>query len=199
MRGGMAETGGNMKAVLISIRPERVEKIINESPLGRKNVEIRKTRPKLKCPFKCFIYCAKARSDKEVLTPCNDHTDVLNGKVLGEFICDEIIPVNAANYGQLYAMWNPRMSDEQLDKYLGFWGGYGWHISDLVVYDKSLELADFTPYCDNMDEEGGCLFRKTQCDSQYFDCNPDRSLNMVICERRLRRPPQSWCYVLDAT
>ena len=40
------------KAVLISIRPEWCEKIIN----GRKNIEVRKTRPKMDTPFKCYIY-----------------------------------------------------------------------------------------------------------------------------------------------
>lgn len=41
------------KAVLISIRPKWCEKIIS----GEKTVEVRKTRPKLKTPFRCYIYC----------------------------------------------------------------------------------------------------------------------------------------------
>ncbi len=41
------------KAVLISIRPEWVRKILN----GSKAVEIRKTVPKCGVPFKCYIYC----------------------------------------------------------------------------------------------------------------------------------------------
>lgn len=56
------------KAVLISIRPEWCEKIIN----GRKNIEVRKTRPKMDTPFKCYIY----RS--------------VQGGVIGEFVCDDI-------------------------------------------------------------------------------------------------------------
>lgn len=42
-----------MKAVLISIRPKWVEKIVS----GEKTLEVRKTRPKLETPFKCYIYC----------------------------------------------------------------------------------------------------------------------------------------------
>ena len=57
------------KAVLISIRPKWCEKIIN----GQKTIEVRKTRPKMDTPFKCYIY------------KCG------NGKVIGEFLCDEII------------------------------------------------------------------------------------------------------------
>ena len=44
------------KAVLLSLRPEWCVKILN----GEKTVEIRKNRPKLKPPFKCYIYCTKA-------------------------------------------------------------------------------------------------------------------------------------------
>ena len=44
-----------MKAVLISIRPEWVEKII----AGKKTLEVRKNRPKLEAPFKCYIYRTK--------------------------------------------------------------------------------------------------------------------------------------------
>lgn len=52
------------KAVMLSIRPKWCEKIIN----GDKTIEVRKTRPKLETPFKCYIYCTKA----EVVTRCKD-------------------------------------------------------------------------------------------------------------------------------
>lgn len=40
------------KAVLISIRPKWCEKIVS----GEKTIEVRKTRPKMETPFKCYIY-----------------------------------------------------------------------------------------------------------------------------------------------
>lgn len=40
------------KAVMISIRPKWCEKICR----GEKSIEVRKTRPKLETPFKCYIY-----------------------------------------------------------------------------------------------------------------------------------------------
>lgn len=46
-----------MKSVLISIRPEWCGKIAS----GEKTVEVRKTRPKLDMPFKCYIYCTNIR------------------------------------------------------------------------------------------------------------------------------------------
>ena len=45
------------KAVLISIRPKWCEKIAN----GEKTVEVRKTKPYLETPFKCYIYCTNTR------------------------------------------------------------------------------------------------------------------------------------------
>ena len=45
------------KAVMISIRPKWCEKIAS----GEKTIEVRKTRPKLETPFKCYIYCTQAR------------------------------------------------------------------------------------------------------------------------------------------
>lgn len=50
-----------MKAVLISIRPKWCEKIAS----GEKKIEVRKSRPKLQTPFKCYIYCTLPRYPHE--------------------------------------------------------------------------------------------------------------------------------------
>lgn len=101
------------KAVLLSIRPEWCVKILN----GEKTVEIRKNRPKLKPPFKCYIYCTKAQ--KKLITIFRDGDvfgdgEVYRGKpqfvtwdggnipieirqkeqtVIAEFVCDKIRPI----------------------------------------------------------------------------------------------------------
>ena len=41
-----------MKAVLISIQPKWCELIAS----GKKTIEVRKTRPKIETPFRCYIY-----------------------------------------------------------------------------------------------------------------------------------------------
>lgn len=46
-----------MKSVLISIAPKYCELIAN----GAKTIEIRKTKPKIETPFKCYIYCTKPK------------------------------------------------------------------------------------------------------------------------------------------
>jgi len=41
------------KAVLISVQPRWCGLILN----GKKTIEIRKTKPNIAPPFKCYIYC----------------------------------------------------------------------------------------------------------------------------------------------
>ena len=99
------------KAVLISIRPEWAQKIM----AGRKTIEVRRTRPKMDTPFKCYIY------------ECG------NGKVIGEFLCDEIININGAGRIPSDAAWPTCLEPAELHQYLGAATGFGWHISDLRV------------------------------------------------------------------
>nr|DAI97242.1 MAG TPA: hypothetical protein [Caudoviricetes sp.] len=99
------------KAVLISIRPEWAQKIM----AGRKTIEVRRTRPKMDTPFKCYIY------------ECG------NGKVIGEFLCDEIININGAGRIPSDAARPTCLEPAELHQYLGAATGFGWHISDLRV------------------------------------------------------------------
>ena len=69
--------------------------------------------------------------------------------------------------------------------------GYGWHISDLRIYDTPRDLGEFwfppELYCEK-ELCGGCPY------DQVADVNGEYSYD---CEwrRPLSRPPQSWCYV----
>lgn len=55
------------KAVMISIRPKWCEKIAR----GEKTIEVRKTRPKLETPFKCYIYCTQASVRYQTICGCH--------------------------------------------------------------------------------------------------------------------------------
>lgn len=44
------------KAIMLSIRQKWCGKIAS----GEKTIEVRKTRPKLDTPFKCYIYCTQS-------------------------------------------------------------------------------------------------------------------------------------------
>ena len=137
------------KAVLISIRPEWCQKIM----AGRKTIEVRKTRPKMDTPFKCYIY------------KCG------NGKVIGEFLCDQII--EDRTYGHNEEFYRAAcMSAYDAAAYAMQSPMYGWHISDLRVYDHPRDLWEFTG------------LRQTR-----FGWEPVP----------ITRPPQSWRYVEEET
>ena len=133
------------KAVMISIRPKWVEKIAS----GEKTIEVRKTAPKLAVPFKCYIYETKKLKcvfDGGIELRTYEYQG--KGKVVGEFVCDKIYNFVQAGAGIMFAdeelnQLNPQeardmtcLSDDEISKYLGNKDGYGWHISDLKIYDK---------------------------------------------------------------
>lgn len=167
------------KAVMISIRPKWVEKIAN----GEKTIEVRKTRPKLDTPFKCYVYCTQSGV---ALGAWGKH-----GKVIGEFTCDRIFPINVFDNGGIQNWFFEHMERscltyEELAAYIGNGRtGHGWHISDLRIYDQPRELTEFRKSCPN--------------DLYCEDCAM-YSNNNGICNNGalpLRRPPQSWCYVQE--
>ena len=159
-----------MIGVMFSIHPEQVAKIFDKvgerdgKALYRKNVELRKIRPRLKVPFPAFVY-ETAKNGRR-------------GKVVGEFICDQIYTV-AKDISKYMYIGDDELdyfseaeekgldiclSDYELDSYLNNGLGYGLHISNLIIYDKPRGIGEFSKL-------------------EYGRWVP------------LKRPPQSWCYV----
>ena len=200
------------KAVVLSIRQKWCEKIAR----GEKTIEVRKTRPKLETPFKCYIYCTlgkhlafmQSHAGNQVCA-CLDVTAAIpvggaigNGKVIGEFTCDRIYEIRKRgipeNFDYCYLSLNEWGNDdieteiraisascvskEELNAY----GAkapllYGWHISDLRIYDTPRELSEFRRANDPCDS----------CHAEYtWECTGCKKLSGDI-----KRPPQSWCYV----
>ena len=193
------------KAVLISIRPKWFEKICN----GEKTIEVRKTRPKLEAPFKCYIYCTLPKYPHEdfIATDYPKPQFYGGGKVIGEFICDRVYKLETQSPGGSYSVAEEdkpttnRVARESclgladMHRYLQSKTGYGWHIFDLKIYDKPKELSEFSPMCMYKNDDKSCQSRMISCSYQRYDYNPDGSINLVECGRTLERPPQSWCYV----
>lgn len=175
------------KAVLISIRPKWCELIAS----GKKTIEVRKTRPKIETPFKCYIYCTKSSSAEKLLFldfyggtpkpgwvfPINRDTALrmgmvpMNGMVIGEFVCDRIYGIvpDENGWGEEYGYSeHDCLSDAEMAAYLGDHSGFGWHISDLVIYDEPKKLSEFTGL---------------------------RNTKFGYAPYEIIRPPQSWCYV----
>lgn len=175
------------KTVMLSIRPKWVEKIAN----GEKTIEVRKTKPKLETPFKCYIYCTLPKYPHEdfIATDYPRPQFYGGGKVIGEFTCDAITRVNICGF------WDDSgkqidnrlketcLTAEEFCDYLGENVGYGWHISDLRIYDTPKELSEFKTLC--------------RVDADCCAC-PYYNYTKMDCDGRvIGRPPQSWCYVDD--
>lgn len=191
-----------MKSVLISIRPQWAEKIVS----GEKTIEVRKTAPQ-EVPFKCYIY--ESRNGGHRCKHCNEKDSCYSyapknvgcyngrGKVIGEFICDKVYPIK--NRGSSFSVADEEQSVtneiarqsclyyDDMVSYFGNKDGFGWHISDLIIYDKPKELGEFYRVCKNP-----CKPNKGK-----ILCLTTKLLKMNGCNGKihLTRPPQSWCYV----
>ena len=183
------------KAVMLSIRPKWCEKIAS----GEKTIEVRKTKPKLETPFKCYIYCTVETAGYDALwvldAPTREKYSFMavsaylenpkgankgSGKVIGEFTCDRIYELAPLNHAPDDVEKQACLTREEIVNYLKG-TGYGWHISDLRIYDTPRELSEFQRATDPCDS----------CHAEYtWKCTGCKKLSGDI-----KRPPQSWCYV----
>ena len=171
-----------MKSVLISIQPKWVEKIAS----GEKTIEVRKTEPKCEVPFKAYIYETKGATEMPWIDEDGHFIYKGRGQVIGEFVCDKVFLLHPYTYDGGNADRERRkliqtfegsskeneilaatcLTQDEMFDYIGAGNyGYGWHISDLKIYDKPKELSEF------------------------FTTMGKRPSYMV------ERPPQSWQYV----
>lgn len=193
-----------MKSVLISIRPEWCEKIANKV----KSLEIRKTAPKLKPPFKVYVYCTKGplylnSHNGYVYLEKRDRLGFrgqglyrrLNPGIIGEFVCDRIDYWNHQIHDDdtitlERASELSCVSEDELVEYADLGHFFAWHISDLKIYELPMELGMFAksdkcPYNLN----GECAYPR--------HCY--RAGQTKRCGDYLERPPQSWCYVEEVS
>lgn len=189
-----------MKAVLLSIRPNWCKLIWS----GMKTVEVRKTRPTLETPFKAYIYCTG--HDGWVMKLPKAGVQKMDSRVIGEFTCDKIdrlahVEAMGRNEPPKLQIVTPdlwyKLADEllqaaclteaQAKKYLKGGDGYGWHISNLKIYDKPVNLKNFWAI-------QPCTHRGDCCTCRRWDAKK------LICRGEvfgIERPPQSWYYVED--
>ena len=189
------------KAVLISIRPQWFQKIAS----GEKTIEVRKTKPKMETPFKCYIYCTR---DKHLafmqnqtgtnLIACMDVDAAIpvggaigNGKVIGDFTCDWIQSFDSAYSAWAYAVAPsgsvmPMHETKALelcqkdgclsdDDVLSYFGDEDWKAYFWHISD--LRIYDQPKGLDEFTR-----LRETKFGSEPVT---------------IKRPPQSWCYVDD--
>ena len=208
------------KAVLISIQPRWCEKIAFRD----KSLEIRKTKPNIPVPFKCYIYQTRRKWLYKILEKFSSFAWARavmegQGKVIGEFVCDSIFEI-VANYEihdelpgspiESWLEWDDApdeyettdaiekatcLSIGEISRYIGSGSVcYCWHISNLVIYDKPKPLSKFYRICNEWEKDG---FTQKCRRCSYYE-RSDADMCYVCCvegEFPVLRAPQSWCYV----
>lgn len=217
----------NEKAVLLSIQPKWCGLIA----LGKKTIEVRKTRPKIETPFKCYIYQSKSKDTLIYVMKDGDedygviyhgkpvfiktyskYSNPYEQKVIGEFVCDRIIDVDCDSIAPfdkstgIYIDKQCCVSREELWEYTAGHCAYGWHISELKIYNKPKALSEFN-IVDNT-AVLSCIHREIVGQPEYKTAHNGWIKGGYICHagsesdwctkcrtKPLERPPQSWCYV----
>lgn len=156
-----------MKSVLVSLLPYWYY-LIGE---GIKTSEVRKKIPKAK-DWNGIVECYMTKDKKSFARIPKEFQEKyapLMGKVGMRFVCDgidEFTPTeNGVAFKRFSALHRTCLSVAEIREYLNGNIGYGWHISDLKIYDKPRELSEF--------------FTPMEKRPSYM----------------LERSPQSWCYV----
>lgn len=194
----------DFKGILISVKPRWCELIAS----GIKTIEVRKTKPKIDTPFKCYIYETKTKDYYSVF-----HETTM-GKVVGEFVCEDILEFEENLYGE-FSMYDDELQNTCLTQFdlVKYSGGrtklYGWEISNFKKYDKPKELSEFyiedkasikqckhrfrTGQPERVTQHGGWLKGGWGCIKDGYTTWCENCLS-----KPLASPPQSWCYAKEA-
>lgn len=166
-----------MKAILMSIKRKWGEMIFS----GEKTVEVRKTAPKLKPPFKAYVYEAIGQGEGA-------------GAVVGEFVCDKVEenipkyhPVFEEFFYSCFECGNDCLSQKEMQKYGKDDTLRGLHITAPKRYDTPKELSEFNISCEFGVRCNNCKRRRYLLDDGLALPNG--------CDKTISRPPQSWMYV----
>lgn len=183
--------------ILASIKPYYYYLIAEE----KKKIEVRKTALK-NLPQDIAFYMSKdeksfAKIPKEYQEKYRKHF----GKVGMRVVCDRIEMVNAkcSDYGiDLFyhdCLTNGCLTEREIEEYFNIpedkdlramkGNGYGWHISDLKIYDKPKELSEFRKSGFMTEEEW------------LFNLYPNTHCHYEAWAKKfeITRPPQSYMFV----
>lgn len=212
-----------MKAILLSIRPEWCDLILQ----GKKTMEIRKNYPKHLYgkgkPFKVYVYCTKA--PQQLITIFKDGEETMDGEihhgkpvfvkfnkllpdsvrgktqaVIGEFICDGIRRIGpeycVVKEDIESAIAGSCLSIKQVKKYAGWDIGMNYaDMKDLYGWHISgLKIYDKPVKLKDFWAIQPCTHRGDCCTCRRWDAEK------LICRGEafgIERPPQSWHYVED--
>ena len=177
------------KSVLRSIKPYWVYLILK----GIKTVEVGKQKPKsLDWDGRVFIYCSKdKKSFNQISEEDREWFKQYLGKVVAVFDCNTIQEDNLymTRYQESFYQ-KACLSHTQVKEYGQGKMLYGWHISNLKVFDVPKALDEFyTQYCPYL-KNNIC-----GCSDWCFHKDSNSQGDISPCVTLLKRPPQSYCFV----
>ena len=190
-----------MKAILMSIKPKWVAKILN----GEKTIEIRKKFPSDYRGW-VYIYATKAgllwKEDKWFGCDVRGYSPKysLVGKVVARFWCDKVedyvyghkwswkngAPMWGADNGYEKILKDACLTDEELRAYVDDLSFSAIHISKLEIFDKPRELSEFNKVGKKCSHNKSIEEKEWWCEwCSKPECIGDK----------LTKAPQSWQYV----
>jgi hypothetical protein len=208
--------GGEMKAILMSVRPEWVAKILK----GEKTIDIRKTVPKgadkvkkLKEPINIYIYCTKCDYRSGIYNVVYGPRHIIKDNMLGKVVAKFTLK-RTYDLGRIAEHWTDKdefhngiesmscLTQKQLIEYAGMKSDglpsrlHAWFINDLVIFDEPMELGEFGTWCKEYDlDEPDC----EQCRYSNAFYGEDGTPDSFNCKCKGLKPincaPQSWQYI----
>lgn len=168
-----------MKAIMMSIKPKWVAKILN----GEKTIEIRKKFPKDYVGW-VYIYCTKGKQEIGKFNTKGNYEYSLNGKVVARFWCDKVEGTYKFYVEELCQL--ACINKEELYKYAGGWYKtddlLAIHITKLEIFDKPKEISEF--------------YRIVKTDIGYCidDIEKQKPITLNAC-KNITKAPQSYCFI----
>lgn len=174
------------KAILMSIQPKWLVKILN----GDKTIEIRKTMPKCELPIDVYLYSTKDKShlyfgdltrQYETDSYKNKWGDELNGKVVAKFTLNKVEVIADEEVVKVDELLKKSclIIDELFEYMVWDEKSYAYHIDNLVIFDKPMQLSEFYK----------SRFEPNKITDAYEKTFHDLS------KYRVTKAPQSWQYV----
>lgn len=212
------------KCIILSVQPQWLHKILT----GKKTIEIRKSTPKCDYPIDVYLYCTKpnrfpntSNGNKTQILTFDESTNkyrlwkssygitILNGKIVAKFTLNKVdkvlnnlftFRIEGKETGYTHSIAEKSCLDfNDMHKYLYDKDGYAWHIDNLQIFDKPMELREF--YRNNFDEDEAkpCNCGK-HCKYEGYDLQEHCGICTIDYDGsacpflKIQRQPQSWCY-----
>ena len=192
-----------MKSVLISIQPKWCELIAS----GKKKVDVRKTKPKLETPFKCYIYCTLPPKEELFTHGClreyaHELIRLQDGQIVYDYGMRLCCDIENRPYSQDNFLCRKVIGEFVCDYMTGLKAdnmiqAYYNNTKETCLTDEEIKryangkklyywhITDLVIY----DEP------KELSDFKSYNCSVKVENGYPMPTHEIKRPPQSWCYV----